>query len=60
MDPSLMSASQVGRMLDLSAERVRQLAREAKLPPAQITPLGQLWDPEDVRRFAELRRPGGQ
>ena len=50
-----MTASQVARELGLSAERVRQLAREGKLRPAEITPLGQLWDPVEVRSFR--RRP---
>ncbi len=55
-----MTASQVGRELKLSAERVRQLAREGKLPPAHTTPLGQLWDPVEVRRFAATRMHGGR
>ncbi|MGP0108438.1 MAG: hypothetical protein ACLPR9_06185 [Acidimicrobiales bacterium] len=60
VDAPPMTASQVGRELKLSAERVRQLAREGKLPPAHTTPLGQLWDPVEVRRFAATRMHGGR
>jgi hypothetical protein len=60
MDAPMMTTSQVGRELNLSAERVRQLAREGKLRPAETTPLGQLWDPVEVRRFADARRQGGR
>lgn len=59
MDALMMTASQVGRELNLSAERVRQLARAGKLPPAETTPLGQLWDPAEVRRFADARKHRG-
>jgi hypothetical protein len=58
MNTPLLTTSEVGRVLNLSSERVRQLAREEKLRPAQITPLGQLWDPVEVQRFAEARRKG--
>lgn len=57
MSTPLLTASQVARQLDLSAERVRQLARQGKLPPAERTPLGQLWDSIAVDRFAEQRCP---
>ncbi len=56
----LMTASQVGRRLQISAERVRQLAREGRLPPVEITELGRLWDPIDVDRFAETRDQWGR
>jgi DNA-binding transcriptional MerR regulator len=55
-----MTASQVGRRLQISAERVRQLAREGRLPPVEITELGRLWDPTDVDRFAETRDQWGR
>jgi hypothetical protein len=58
MSTPLLTASQVARQLNLSAERVRQLARQGKLPPAERTPLGQLWDPAEVGHFAEQRQPG--
>jgi DNA-binding transcriptional MerR regulator len=57
---NLMTASQVARRLTISAERVRQLAREGRLEPVQTTELGRLWDPEDVERFAETRDQWGR
>jgi predicted site-specific integrase-resolvase len=55
-----MTASQVARRLMISAERVRQLAREGRLPPVETTELGRLWDPDDVERFAETRDQWGR
>jgi predicted site-specific integrase-resolvase len=57
---SLMTASQVARRLTISAERVRQLAREGRLKPIQTTELGRLWNPADVERFAETRDQWGR
>lgn len=45
-----LSASEVARVLGISAERVRQLAK-TKFPPDHETPLGALWEPETVERF---------
>jgi len=57
MDTPLLTSSQVARELGLSTERVRQLARNGVLPPKSTTPLGRLWDPDEVARFAAARRP---
>ena len=51
----LMTVSQVARRLNLSAERVRQLARSGQLPADQETELGRLWLPETIERFALVR-----
>jgi len=56
----LLTSSQVARRLELSAERVRQLARQGRLPAAQETPLGRLWDAEAVERFAVTRGRWGR
>lgn len=56
----LMTVSQVARRLRLSAERVRQLARSGRLPPAQVTELGRLWNPEAVEAFAATRGRWGR
>lgn len=42
-------------MLALSAERVRQLVREGKLPVAEHTPLGRLFDAAVVATLARAR-----
>ncbi|MGO9196848.1 MAG: helix-turn-helix domain-containing protein [Acidimicrobiales bacterium] len=55
-----MTASQVARRLQLSSERVRQLAREGRLPAVQHTELGRLWDPKDVEAFASTRDQWGR
>ena len=55
-----MTASQVARRLQLSVERVRQLARSGRLPPDQTTELGRLWLPETVDAFAATRNPWGR
>jgi hypothetical protein len=60
MTYELLSASQVGRRLGVSAERVRQLARSGRLPPAQTTPLGQLWSVDAVDDFAATRDQWGR
>jgi DNA-binding transcriptional MerR regulator len=55
-----MTASQVARRLEISAERVRQLAREGRLEPAEVTGLGRLWDPAEVETFARSRDQWGR
>ncbi len=44
----------VAQRLNLSVERVRQLARSGRLP-CQETDLGRLFDPEQVEAFARSR-----
>lgn len=56
----LLTVSQVARRLELSAERVRQLARSGRLPPDQETSLGRFWRPETVERFAATRGRWGR
>ncbi len=48
----LMTRSQVARALDISPERVTQLARRGQLPHLR-TDLGRLYDPADIE---QLRR----
>lgn len=60
MTVELLSASQVGRLLGISAERVRQLARSGRLVPEQRTVLGQFWSPDTVEAFAETRDEFGR
>ena len=60
MNTSFLTTAQVGRVLGLSAERVRQLAKSGSLPPSQETPLGRLWDPVDVAEFAASRQLDGE
>lgn len=50
----LLSTAQAARMLDRSTDRVRQLVRAGRLP-AQMTPLGRLYDRRDVERLAAQR-----
>ena len=47
--------SEVARLLGISVRRVRQLVAEGELP-AESTPLGRLFTPEDVERLAAARR----
>ena len=54
-EAQLMTVSQVARRLNLSSERIRQLARAGRLPPDQETELGRLWLPATVERFATAR-----
>jgi hypothetical protein len=56
----LMTASEVGRRLGLSADRVRQLARSGRLPPDQETQLGRFWLRSTVDAFALVRLDGGR
>jgi hypothetical protein len=56
----LMTVSQVARRLNLSSERVRQLARSGRLVPDQETDLGRLWLPETVEVFAATRGRWGR
>jgi hypothetical protein len=46
------AASRVG----LTPSRIAQLRREGRLKALQ-TPLGWLYDPEDIERFIEERKP---
>ena len=55
-----LTASQVARQLNLSSERVRQLARSGALPADQETSLGRLWSTETVDRFEQTRDPWGR
>jgi hypothetical protein len=50
-----LSTLDVARQLDLSPERVRQLARAGRIPFTP-TAIGRLYDPEAVRALAEARR----
>ncbi len=55
---ALLTTSQVAERLHLHPSRVRALAAAGRLPSTS-TPLGRLFDPKDVERFAQLeRRPG--
>jgi excisionase family DNA binding protein len=51
---SLLGPSQVARVLGVSRERVVQLANEGRLT-AMMTPLGRLFDADDVERLARER-----
>jgi hypothetical protein len=52
-DAELVSAAEVGRRLELSSERIRQLAKEGKLPPA-VGRVGRndVWRWDDIRIWA--------
>ena len=52
---SYLSTSQAARRLEVSSERVRQLARAGCLPAIE-TPLGRLLPTSGVERLAEERR----
>ena len=49
-----LTPSQVARQLGISRGRVLQLSDEGRLTPL-MTPLGRLFDPEDVERLAKER-----
>jgi excisionase family DNA binding protein len=51
----MLSSSQAARLLEVSSERVRQLADAGKLP-CERTPLGRLFDRADVEALAAERR----
>ena len=51
----MLTTSQAARVLDVSAERIRQFAAQGALK-STATPLGKLYDPADVHRLAEERR----
>lgn len=53
---ALLTTSQVARRLNLSVERIRQLARSGTLPPDHSTATGRLWLPSTVDAFVEVRR----
>lgn len=55
MTIQMLTSSQVARRLELSVERVRQLARAGVLPPDEFTELGRLWRLDTVERFAASR-----
>ena len=55
MNNQLLSISQASHILELSTERVRQLAASGELPSLE-TPLGRLFARTDVERLAERRR----
>jgi len=50
----LMTRSQVARALDISPERVTQLARRGQLPHLR-TDLGRLYDPADIEQLRRER-----
>lgn len=54
-----MTTSQAARELNLSRERVRQLADAGHLK-VEETPLGRLFDGASVQRLAESRRVRAQ
>lgn len=58
--PQLLTTSDVARLLGVSADRVRQLARMGQLPYSR-TPYGRLFDAATVRaaheRYQANRRP---
>ncbi|GAA4403391.1 MerR family transcriptional regulator [Tsukamurella soli] len=54
MDITLLTKGQVARRLGLSPERVRQLSESGALA-CQHTPLGRLYDPDEVDRYAATR-----
>jgi excisionase family DNA binding protein len=54
MNNPLLTASQVARLLGISVERVRQLARTGRLESTS-TPLGRLYDPAVVERLRTER-----
>lgn len=56
---SLIPVSEVARRLDLSAQRVRALADEGRIPYV-MSPLGRLFDPDEVERFRLTRGPFGR
>jgi hypothetical protein len=49
-----LSVSQAGRVLGLSAERVRQLAALGRLTAVE-TPLGRLFDADEVEQLRQER-----
>jgi hypothetical protein len=55
MTIQMLTSSQVARRLELSVERVRQLARAGVLPPDEFTELGRLWRLDTVERFVANR-----
>ncbi len=58
--PELLTTSDVARLLGVSSDRVRQLARTGQLPSSR-TPYGRLFDAAAVRaahdRYQAARRP---
>ena len=57
MAEEMLTTSQAARRLGLSSERVRQLSDQGALG-CRRTPLGRLYDPADLARFAERRGLG--
>jgi len=60
MNTNMLTSSQVARRLELSVERVRQLARAGVLPPDEVTELGRLWHHDTVEEFAAARERLGR
>ncbi len=58
--PDLLTTSDVARLLGVSSDRVRQLARTGQLPSSR-TPYGRLFNAAEVRaahdRYQAVRRP---
>lgn len=54
-----LTTSEAARLLEISVERVRQLVKEGTLK-AKETPLGRLFDPQEVKRLAREREGGRQ
>ena len=55
----LLSISEAARRLELSAQRVRALADEGRIHYV-MSPLGRLFDPDEVERFRRTRGPFGR
>jgi predicted site-specific integrase-resolvase len=55
MPASALGPSQAGLILGVTGARVVQLAEEGRLP-CLVTPLGRIFDAEDVERLARERR----
>jgi excisionase family DNA binding protein len=54
MHDGRLTTKEVARRLNLSAERVRQLANSGQLT-CTVTDLGRLFDPADVEHYARTR-----
>jgi len=50
-----LTPSQAARRLEISKARILQLSKEGRLPAIR-TPLGRLYDPDVVERFAQERQ----
>ena len=58
MPTQLLSTADVGRRLDVSRERARQLIASDDFPaPVQQVGRTRLWDPADIERWIGEHRP---